>query len=64
MSIKADCRLQPRYDTRGGLWKGECACGKIFYPYSTDPKNADEALRYMEQQWRSHHGEKYAKGES
>jgi hypothetical protein len=64
MSIKPNCSFQARYDARGGLWKGECACGKIFYPYSTEPTDSDEALKYMEQQWRSHHDERYPKEES
>ena len=43
---------------------GDCACGKKFYSYSTDPKEADKALEYMEKQYREHHNERYRKEEN
>jgi hypothetical protein len=46
MPSKPDCKFEPRYAENGGLFKGECACGQVFYPFSTDPKKREEALKY------------------
>jgi hypothetical protein len=61
MPSKPDCKFEPRYAENGSLFKGECACGQVFYPFSTDPKKREEALKYMEEQYREHHDDRYPK---
>ena len=63
MSPKPDCKFDPQYAEDGGLFKGKCACGEEFYPFSTDPKQKEEALKHMEQQYRTHHDKRYPKND-
>jgi hypothetical protein len=54
MPPKAQCKLEPQYDKDRGLRKGQCACGKVFYSVSLNPRRCKDALRTMEIQYRQH----------
>jgi hypothetical protein len=63
VSPQKPCKLELHYDSEGILVGGLCDCGQKFYPFSSDPKDAQKALQYMEKEWREHQTERYPEGD-
>jgi hypothetical protein len=53
---KKECSLYIHRDKEGNPLKGECACGKVFYPSS---EKGEAGVKRIEDQYREHYRKRY-----